>query len=195
MVAYNRAITLVPTSTLVVRVLDSFLFEFVPFLILDFFFFLNLCVLAWHCSLMSGGSSQRQLLLTGLQWMGKMLLLGIIMWSSFLHFMIKSSCERNLSRLPIFFFPPNFTPTWKTTLNCSMLEGSSLQCWLQINCSLLEAVCSAGYTSFRCGLILGRWRLGLLFVCSLIYGQTIFFILFPVSFVQNGSSWGRRFVS
>lgn len=56
------------------------------------YFYIYLCIVH-DCSLMNGGSSQHQLLLTGLQSMGKMLQLGIIMWSSFLHFMIRSCCK------------------------------------------------------------------------------------------------------
>ena len=70
------------------RLYHSFLF----FSILFYFNCFIRCIVH-DCSLMNGGSSQHQLLLTGLQLMGKMLLLGIIMWSSFLHSMIRSSCE------------------------------------------------------------------------------------------------------
>jgi len=62
---------------------------------------LYLAINPWHCfcSLMIGGSNQHLLLLTGLQLMDKMLLLGIITSSNFLHFMIKSSCEQDLCAL------------------------------------------------------------------------------------------------
>lgn len=52
-------------------------------------------------SLMNGGNNQHQLSLTGLLLMGKMLPLGITMWSSFLHFMIRNSYERNLLALGV----------------------------------------------------------------------------------------------
>lgn len=69
---------------------------------LEFLFFCTDDVQPWSFpfylifSSMSGGSNQHLLLLTGLQLMGKMLLLGIIMWSNFLHFTIRSSSERCL---------------------------------------------------------------------------------------------------
>ncbi|KAG6777575.1 hypothetical protein POTOM_017400 [Populus tomentosa] len=59
----------------------------------------NMLRLSFCSSLMIGGSNQHLLLLTGLQLMDKMLLLGIITSSNFLHFMIKSSCEQDLCAL------------------------------------------------------------------------------------------------
>jgi hypothetical protein len=76
-----------------------------------------------------------------------------------------------ISLLPIFFFP-QFHASMENYIELQHV-GSSVQCWLQINCSLSEAACSAGgIQSLTCGLIWGRWQLGLLFVCCLIYGQT-----------------------